>query len=70
MVGNPSVSNTVSSYMISLQRRKVDYILPFAAVPENGRKFHGLDEKSELTHRIMLVNLLRLLKNMSCHDPE
>jgi len=70
MVGNPSVSNTVSSYMISLQRRKVDYILPFAAVLENGREFHGLDEKSELAHHIMLVNLLRLLKNTSRHDPE
>ena len=56
--------------MISLQRRKVDYILPFAAVLENGREFHGLDEKSELAHHIMLVNLLRLLKNTSRHDPE
>lgn len=39
----------------------LDYILPFAAVPENGREIDGLDDKSELAHRIMLVNLLRLL---------
>lgn len=39
----------------------LDYVLPFAAVPENGRKIDGLDDKSELAHRIMLVNLLRLL---------
>ncbi|TDL13347.1 thiolase-like protein, partial [Rickenella mellea] len=30
-------------------------------VPENGREIDGLDDKSELAHRIMLVNLLRLL---------
>lgn len=39
----------------------LDYILPFAAVPENGRELDGLDDRSELAHRIMLVNLLRLL---------
>lgn len=39
----------------------LDYILPFAAVPENGREIDGLDDKSELAHRVMLVNLLRIL---------
>jgi len=39
----------------------LDYIIPFAAVPENGHKINGLDAKSELTHCIMLVNLLHLL---------
>jgi fatty acid synthase subunit alpha len=39
----------------------LDYVIPFAAVPENGREIDGLDDKSELAHRIMLVNLLRLL---------
>src|SRR5229473_7458706 len=39
----------------------LDYVIPFAAVPENGRKIDGLDDKSELAHRIMLVNLLHLL---------
>jgi fatty acid synthase subunit alpha, fungi type len=39
----------------------LDYILPFAAVPENGREIDGLDDKSELAHRIMLVNVLRLM---------
>ncbi|KAH9856627.1 fatty acid synthase [Lenzites betulinus] len=39
----------------------LDYILPFAAVPENGREIDGLDDQSELAHRIMLTNLLRLL---------
>ncbi|KAJ7227399.1 fatty acid synthase [Mycena pura] len=39
----------------------LDYIIPFAGVPENGREIDGLDDKSELAHRIMLVNLLRIL---------
>jgi len=39
----------------------LDYVLPFTVIPENGREIDGLDDKSELAHRIMLVNLLRLL---------
>jgi fatty acid synthase subunit alpha, fungi type len=39
----------------------LDFILPFAAISENGREIDGLDSKSELAHRIMLTNLLRLL---------
>ena len=39
----------------------LDYIVPFAAIPENGREIDNIDSKSELAHRIMLTNLLRLL---------
>jgi fatty acid synthase subunit alpha len=39
----------------------LDYILPFAAVPKNGQEIDALDDKFELAHGIMLVNLLRLL---------
>jgi fatty acid synthase subunit alpha, fungi type len=28
----------------------LDYIIPFAAVLENGQEIDGLDDKSELTH--------------------
>ncbi|EIW57289.1 fatty acid synthase [Trametes versicolor FP-101664 SS1] len=48
-------------YIYSTLGLDLDYILPFAAVPENGREIDGIDDKSELAHRIMLVNLLRLL---------
>ncbi|KAI0918227.1 hypothetical protein AcV7_007029 [Taiwanofungus camphoratus] len=48
-------------YIYSTLGLDLDYVLPFAAVPENGREINGLDDKSELAHRIMLVNLLRLL---------
>ncbi|KAL1413365.1 fatty acid synthase alpha subunit Lsd1 [Vanrija albida] len=39
----------------------LDYIVPFAALPENGREIDNIDDKSELAHRLMLTNLLRLL---------
>jgi fatty acid synthase subunit alpha, fungi type len=48
-------------YIYTTMGLDLDYIIPFAAVPENGREIDGLDDKSELAHRIMLVNLLRLL---------
>ena len=39
----------------------LDYILPFAAISEQGIELDSIDSKSELAHRIMLVNLIRLL---------
>ena len=39
----------------------LDYIVPFAAIPENGREIDSIDSRSELAHRIMLTNLLRML---------
>jgi fatty acid synthase subunit alpha len=39
----------------------LDYILLFAGIPENGREIDGFDDRSELAHRMMLVNLLRIL---------
>jgi fatty acid synthase subunit alpha, fungi type len=39
----------------------LDFILPFAAIPEQGREIDSIDGRSELAHRIMLTNLVRLL---------
>lgn len=39
----------------------LDFIVPFAATSESGRELDALDSKSELAHRMMLTNLLRLL---------
>ena len=38
----------------------LDYLIPFAAIPEAGRELDGIDDKSELAHRMMLINTLRL----------
>eukprot|EP01117_Protostelium_nocturnum_P000846 TRINITY_DN1109_c0_g1_i4.p1 TRINITY_DN1109_c0_g1~~TRINITY_DN1109_c0_g1_i4.p1 ORF type:complete len:3931 (+),score=1672.78 TRINITY_DN1109_c0_g1_i4:607-12399(+) len=39
----------------------LDYVVPFAAISENGREIDGIDDKSELAHRLMMTNVLRLL---------
>lgn len=39
----------------------LDYIVPFAAVSENGRDISNIDSLSELAHRIMLTNTVRIL---------
>ena len=39
----------------------LDFVVPFAAIPENGREIDAIDSKSELAHRIMLTNLIRML---------
>ena len=39
----------------------LDFIVPFAAIPENGREIDSIDSRSELAHRIMLTNLIRML---------
>ena len=39
----------------------LDFIIPFAAISENGRQIDSVDSKSELAHRIMLTNLIRML---------
>lgn len=48
-------------YIYSTLGMDLDYIIPFAGIPENGREIDGLDDRSELAHRMMLVNLLRIL---------
>ncbi|THC95865.1 hypothetical protein EYZ11_004643 [Aspergillus tanneri] len=43
------------------------HIIPFAAIPEGGRQIDDIDSKSELAHRLMLTNLLRLLGAIKRH---
>ncbi|KAJ2710817.1 fatty acid synthase alpha subunit Lsd1, partial [Coemansia spiralis] len=39
----------------------LDYVLPFAAIPELGHDITDLGPRSELAHRAMLTNVMRLL---------
>ncbi|KEP44952.1 fatty acid synthase subunit alpha [Rhizoctonia solani 123E] len=55
-MSKPSLTIVYSNLGVDL-----DYILPFVAIPENGREIDGIDDPSELVHRVMFVNLLRLL---------
>jgi fatty acid synthase subunit alpha len=39
----------------------VDFVIPFAASPENGKDIGGIDSSSEAAHRMMLTNVVRLV---------
>jgi fatty acid synthase subunit alpha len=39
----------------------LDFVIPFAALSEKGREIDNLDSHSELAHRAMLTNVLRLM---------
>ena len=48
-------------YSDSGLQRNLDYVIPFAAIPEVGFEIDGLEARSELAHRMMLTNVLRIL---------
>ena len=52
---------TLVEYICTTLGMDLDYILPFASIPENGREIDGLDDRSELAHRMMSINLLCIL---------
>lgn len=43
----------------------LDFVIPFAAIPEKNREIENIDSHSELAHRIMLVNVFRLIGEVS-----
>jgi fatty acid synthase subunit alpha len=45
----------------------LDHIVPFAAMSAPGREVDGIDARAELAHRMMLVNVLRLLGRVAEH---
>jgi hypothetical protein len=47
-----------------------DHILPFAAVPGNGRESDGLDDKPELAHRIMPASPPRFLGSIKIKNSQ
>ncbi|KAK5011229.1 hypothetical protein LTR28_004736 [Elasticomyces elasticus] len=57
----------------------LDAIIPFAAISEAGIEIDGVDAKSEFAHRLMLVNVVRLLgriiknkkeRHINCHPTQ
>ena len=39
----------------------LDFVVPFAAISESGRDISNIDSRSELAHRVMLTNTVRML---------
>ncbi|KAH6867587.1 hypothetical protein B0T10DRAFT_502320 [Thelonectria olida] len=48
----------------------LDSIIPFAAISETDRQIDNIDSQSELAHRIMLTNLLRLLGSIKAQKSQ
>lgn len=48
----------------------LDYVIPFAAISENGREIDSIDSKSELAHRLMLTNIYRLIGRVKTQKEE
>ncbi|CAO1626995.1 unnamed protein product [Sympodiomycopsis kandeliae] len=48
-------------YIYSTLQLDLDVCIPFAAIPEKGMDISELGDKSELAHRALLMNVLRLL---------
>lgn len=48
-------------YVYDTLNRELDIVVPFAAISENGRDISAIDDRSELSHRIMTTNLIRML---------
>ncbi|KAK8069369.1 fatty acid synthase alpha subunit FasA [Apiospora phragmitis] len=49
------------SYLYDQLAWDLNYIVPFAAMGETGRTIDNIDSKSEIAHRAMLVNVIRML---------
>jgi fatty acid synthase subunit alpha len=59
--GSHQDTENLVKYIYGVLGWDLDHVIPFAAVGEAGRDVSSIDAKSELAHRIMLTNLLRLL---------
>ncbi|TMW63542.1 hypothetical protein Poli38472_002483 [Pythium oligandrum] len=59
--GSAEDVHALIDYVYDKQKLDLDFVVPFAAVSEVGRKLNEIDGRSELAHRVMLTNTLRLL---------
>ncbi|KAI9223673.1 hypothetical protein BC828DRAFT_410490 [Blastocladiella britannica] len=59
--GSHTDTQRLIKYIYEELQWDLDFIVPFAAISENGRELTDIDSKSELAHRLMLTNLLRML---------
>ena len=48
-------------YIYNALEFDLDFIIPFAAFPQEGREIDNIDSKCELAFRLMLTNVYRLI---------
>lgn len=59
--GSKQDVENLANYIFRILNWDLDHIIPFAAISENGSEIDNIGSRSELAHRIMLTNLVRLL---------
>ncbi|ORZ36809.1 fatty acid synthase alpha subunit reductase [Catenaria anguillulae PL171] len=59
--GSATDTQRLVQYVYNELKWDLDFVVPFAAISENGRELTDIDSRSELAHRLMLTNLFRLL---------
>jgi phosphopantetheine--protein transferase-like protein len=59
--GSQQDTKAIVKYVYETLKLDLDFIVPFAAIGEGGRDISSIDGRSELSHRIMLTNLVRML---------
>src|SRR3569833_1881366 len=59
--GSRQDTESLVKYIYDTLGWDLDHVVPFAAVGEAGRSIDNVDALSELSHRVMLTNLVRLL---------
>lgn len=52
---------SVVDYIFNILGWDIDIVVPFAAIKETGRGIDNIDSRSEMAHRAMLTNTIRLL---------
>ncbi|TDH65379.1 hypothetical protein CCR75_002038 [Bremia lactucae] len=53
--------HSLVAHIYNVHKLDLDFVIPFAALSEVGRTITDIDSRSELAHRIMLTNTVRLL---------
>lgn len=59
--GSKADCQSLIDFIYKDQSLDLDVIIPFGAIPEQGITAASIDSKSELAHRIMLTNIMRIL---------
>lgn len=58
--GSAQDITSLVDYIYDTLQLDLDMVIPFAAISEGGREIDTIDSRSELAHRMMLTNVLRL----------
>eukprot|EP00915_Cephaloidophora_sp_WS-2016_P001664 GHVH01002295.1.p1 GENE.GHVH01002295.1~~GHVH01002295.1.p1 ORF type:complete len:4163 (+),score=693.88 GHVH01002295.1:342-12830(+) len=59
--------NALIDYIYHTLHLDLDFVAPFAALPEKGKDISNIDERCELAHRLMYTNVERMIGRVVSH---